>query len=107
METGIGMIMQERFEQIVKHGYTPEKDIKYEQGELILLVEYLILNDDEEREELVYSLVGKFGFSHELLRKFNSKTRIEKLVVAGALLAAEIDRLKAIENEQIESKKEG
>jgi len=47
MKTGIELITQERSEQINKHGFTTKRDMKYDNGELIILVEFLIKNDDD------------------------------------------------------------
>lgn len=84
-KTGIELIGQERKEQIEKHGYTTDidKDVnKY--CELLGAAEYII-NKDRNKFPLRWHL--------SLMEKFDKKSRIEQLTVAGALIAAEIDRL--------------
>jgi len=92
--TGIELITKERDEQINKHGYGIENDRKYKSGELILLVEYLIkVDEDAEKNNYADILESDFGFANEFLNKLRQKRYIEQLTVAGATIAAEIDRL--------------
>lgn len=93
--TGIELIAQERKEQIEKHKWNDE-DIYY----LTTLASYCILEDDDaERDN-----IGEFLFEDEdgfklnpIFRdKIDNKPKIERLSVAGALIAAEIDRIQNI-----------
>ena len=94
MKTGIELIAIERAEQINKHGYTPESDKHdYEQHELILLVEYLLKDDNDAERDNIREYLIATCFPEWLLNKFDSKSKIQRLTVAGALIAAEIDRL--------------
>lgn len=84
MKTGIELITEERAEQIQKHGFDANRDDNYTIEEL--------------KDVATYLLTGEARFyphtwSKEWKDKFDKKTRIEKLAIAGALLAAEIDRL--------------
>lgn len=88
METGIELIAKERQEQIEKHGRTLESDV--------------IINGHGEMKQAARYLLGHRtnseyprNWSSEWQFKFDSKTPLEKLVTAGALIAAEIDRLQA------------
>ncbi len=86
--TGIELIAKERQEQIEKHGRPTERDvIENNNGELIMGVKALV-NDDG----LLFP--GKWDMS--ICVKMFNKTYEERLVIAGALIAAEIDRLKHI-----------
>lgn len=83
MKTGIELIAEERQEQIVKHGFNAEHDDQYNM---------------ELRDASVYLLTGNPSYfpsdwSVEWKLKFDSKGYKEQLIVAGALIASEIDRL--------------
>lgn len=86
MLTGIELINNEREEQLSKHKRTVESDVKYNiTGQLI--------------DGAIYCLTGKEDYypintwGPEFKEKIDNSTRLKKLTVAGALIAAEIDRL--------------
>jgi hypothetical protein len=93
MKTGIELIAIERQEQIEKHGRTVEKDVE--------------LNSSENQlQEAAYHLIGKewlyvadneetcpIGWNQKVWNKMFNKEYKERLIIAGALIAAEIDRL--------------
>ena len=92
IKTGIDLIAAERQRQIEKEGYTLEHD------------DY---RTDEQLAEaaVFYAIPEKFG---ELLAfwpwfdRYNKKrkhNRLRQLAIAGALIAAEIDRLTRIEGQ--------
>jgi len=89
MQTGIELIAKERQEQIDKHGYTPEKDKHYTKKELIH-VATAILNKEPS--------FWPHSWSIEKYNKICSKPKKERLAIAGALIAAEIDRVLLEEN---------
>lgn len=95
MKTGIELIAHERLEQIEKHGFTTETDkTDNNEGELNLLIKYLLLSDnDAEKDNLKEYFVESGCYNMSYIAKFDTKTIIEKLTIAGALIAAEIDRL--------------
>ena len=87
-KTGIELIAIERQEQIKKHGYTAEHDENYyNDGQILEVVETLI------------SGVGGVpdNWNVKQFDYMKSKPKKERLIIAGALLAAEIDRLQALE----------
>ena len=88
MKKGSELISEEREEQIVKHNWNLQNDEDYKQGELIKAALFCI---DQQIFELPWQWTTKFR------EKIVNKTKIEQLTVAGALIAAEIDRL---QNEQ-------
>lgn len=89
MKTGIELIAQERKEQIEKHGRTIAEDVMYNgQCQLAIGATALITNDT----------VGDFRampkkWDDKICMKMCLKSYKERLVIAGALIAAEIDRL--------------
>lgn len=93
--TGIELITQERKEQIEKHGWTVKHDKdEHPNGELAIVAAYLAGGDDPLIYEDIEVFVPEWGI--ELLKKLKGDD-IHRLKVAGALIAAEIDRLQALE----------
>ena len=84
MKTGIELIAKERKEQIEKHGYDAENDAECNDNELIKGALFAI---NPNQFEWPY----EWGDSH--MRTINKKCKVERLAVAGAFIAAEIDRL--------------
>ena len=93
MKTGIKLIAQERREQIEKHGRTLEKDKKFNcAGELALAAEMLLASVHEggiDPEDYPY------GWDKEICDNMLRKDYKDRLIIAGALIAAEIDRLQS------------
>lgn len=91
MKTGIELIAAEREEQIKKHSRTIEDDVKYNSnGELALGAEMLLA---KEHEEGIDPESYPDGWDREICDRMMRKPYEERLVIAGALIAAEIDRL--------------
>lgn len=96
MKTGIELIAIERAEQIEKHGRTISDDvisndvISNENGQLAHGAEMLLA---VEHEEGVDSMSFPDGWDEDACRKMIGKPYMERLIIAGALIAAEIDRL--------------
>lgn len=88
--TGIELITQERQRQIEAKGWTPEHDDRHKHGELYIAAScYMCLDDFENAPEL-------WPWRRA---KWKPKGRIDNLVRAGALVAAEIDRLQRLARE--------
>ncbi|MCY1309757.1 hypothetical protein D9M70_598820 [compost metagenome] len=93
MKTGIELIAEERREQIEKHGRTIERDIEINTNDelaavaSVLAYPYHYADDLDDYPE---------SWDEDALRNMISKPRIERLTIAGALIAAEIDRLQRI-----------
>jgi hypothetical protein len=87
MKTGIELIAQERKEQVKKHGFTTQhdQDTHYE-GELLAAANFAITYNDS---------ILPSGFE-EFKSKMGYKNKVQRLAVAGALIAAEIDRLNSL-----------
>lgn len=117
MKTGIEQITEERWNQVYNHGYSREHDEEHNQNEIAKHAAALIvaglsdvklvdteLEDEPEYDE--WGLLDQFqarlkhadtlessGVGKEAARKMRLEVSIEQLIIAGALIAAEIDRL--------------
>jgi hypothetical protein len=84
-KTGIELIAAEREEQLHKHARTIEGDREENAtGQLVQAVEYILSG--------VPSKYPK-DWSEAFKQRIDTKTRIQQLTIAGALIAAEIDRI--------------
>jgi len=94
MKTGIELIAIERKEQLSKHGRSIDYDAnKNSNGEMRYAAKYLLaLNNYKPVSE--WPSKWDLGYKNYL---DTHKTDIEKLVIAGALIAAEIDRLQSLD----------
>jgi hypothetical protein len=91
MKTGIELIALERQEQIDKHNYTIYDDVDdNDEGQLADAAAKLCA-DDIGGYWPTKSLPS--GWSQEVWDKMTNKPYKERLIIAGALIAAEIDRL--------------
>jgi hypothetical protein len=88
-KTGLELIAIERQEQLEKHKHTIESDKNfYNDGQLLEVAGALISTD----------MVGvPDNWNVKQFNYMMSKKHKEKLIIAGALICAEIDRLQAIE----------
>lgn len=87
MMNGIELIAQERKEQIEKHGFSIELDHDYyNRGELLQAADFALhpLSEQSSWPE---------EWDQHFAERIRNKDRIGQLKVAGALIAAEIDRL--------------
>lgn len=92
--TGIQLIEKERTEQIQKHGRTIEKDVIENDSRQLSLGALMLLSVDYE--EGIDSESYPDGWDKDICAKMIGKSYEERVIIAGALLAAELDRLKAI-----------
>jgi len=86
-KTGIELIAEERREMIEKHGWDLSNDISYKDEQLLKAALFCI---DQKRFEWPFGWIIRFRM------KILLKTRVDQLKVAGAFIAAEIDRLQAL-----------
>ena len=93
MKTGVELIEEERARQIEEEGWIAEHDDQHNHGELALAAMAYIEADetDVDRSERLHS--PAFAFWPWNSHWWKPKDRIRNLVRAGALIAAEIDRL--------------
>lgn len=106
MKTGIELIAEERHEQLTKHGRTIEADSKYNHGkyeergeefnrpQLAMAASQLVIPDEDPfRLHFHHGIFIPHGWNEDRWFKMMNKTYKERLIIAGALIAAEIDRL--------------
>ena len=109
MKAGIELITLERQEQIAKHNYSIENDVKYNHGrytindekynnpQLAHAASQLIMQDDDVfRQHCYEDIFIPQDWDKEIWHKMLNKPYKERLIIAGALIAAEIDRLQKI-----------
>lgn len=109
MKTGIELIAAERQEQIEKHGRTVEDDVKYNHGQferageqfnqpqLPSAASQLITQDDDIfRQHFDMPAFYPYGWNTDIWLKMMNKPYKERLIIAGALIAAEIDRINSL-----------
>lgn len=97
MKTGLQLIAEERSKQIIIHKRTIQSDVEdNSNGELAVAARLLITKDDEMKlmEDFATLLLPNWNKEH--LIKMDNKPYFEKLIIAGALLAAEIDRVQRV-----------
>jgi len=98
MKTGIELISEEREEQLTKHGRTVIKDVAYN-SKAVPPFNMLPLRIAAGK---LIGIVGGVPYSpdwdKELCEKMDAKKDLQKLIIAGAFIAAEIDRLQAVAN---------
>lgn len=88
---GIELITKEREEQLKKHGWDTKHDDEHINGELVDVAVCLMTKN--------YSKFPK-NWDGFYMDKFMGKHGVESLKVAGALIAAEIDRLQRLGNDK-------
>lgn len=96
MKTGIELIADERKRQIEVEGWTPQHDSEHQNGELADAAAYYAMTDDtisfidSEWGNDIHLHIWPFDLKW---LKRTPENRIRELQKAGALIAAEIDRL--------------
>ena len=89
-KTGIELIAEERQEQIEKHGYTAHEDDNMNDEMQLRIAASRLLGDRNDYP-------SPDGWNGTGWRYMNDKPIKERLIIAGALIAAEIDRLQRLE----------
>ncbi len=96
MKTGIQLIAQERKEQIEKHGRTVEGDMLLNRNDELTTAARALLSNSTPRTRFSHMPVS---WNDDVCIKMSKKAYKERLIIAGALIAAEIDRLQHAEEE--------
>jgi len=96
MKTGVELIAEERLKQIEKHGFTGEHHAEhpewYEEGQMIEAACYLL------SVNVVFVLeFTPLHWDAKWFKRLCDKPYKERLIIAGALISAEIDRLRELE----------
>lgn len=95
MTAGIKLIAEEREDQLTKHRRTIDEDVKFNtKGQLS--VGAGILAQMKIPEHIKDTLIPT-GWDEIIWNKMLEKPYKERLIIAGALIAAEIDRVLATE----------
>lgn len=87
---GIAMIAAERTRQVSGEGWTPAHDDEHTRGEMAITAACYAANDTDAEVMVMGEDAFPWGSWHDKRKKHD---RIRQLVIAGALIAAEIDRL--------------
>jgi len=93
--TGIELIAAERQRQIEVEGWTPEHDDKHDSGSLVAAAVTYALEATFDGPAVKGTWFKRFWCFED--HWFKPKGKIRDLVRAGALIAAEIDRLQRLE----------
>lgn len=87
MKTGVELIAKERKEQIEKHKRTVELDVKLNFDKQLSTAAMRLLYNDSSTSSY------PIGWNKNIWNHMRNKSYKERLIIAGALIAAEIDRL--------------
>ena len=99
--TGIELIAKERKEQLEKHGRTIKADVDFNSVEdETYLGLYPLVAGAIGVLDKGFGRTPKHWNQVDVVEHMKSKEYKDRLVVAGALIAAEIDRLQYIENQK-------
>lgn len=95
MKTGIELIAEERREQIEKHGRTLAGDVITNTDNQLSAAASILATKDWKcyDEEEVINDFCPTGWDEQQWAKMVKKPHNERLIIAGALIAAELDRL--------------
>lgn len=95
IKTGIELIAEERREQIEKHGRTIAKDFEINKGRQLSEVAAALCHPMIPTPRKRLTLMPA-TWDDEMLLKMCKKSYKERLIIAGALIAAELDRIKIV-----------
>lgn len=96
MKTGLELIQQERNEQIHKHNRQVKEDVRLNSNGQLSFAAALLCAPDPKKIMLDPSQCLPEGWNLTIWSKMIYKPWKERLIIAGALIAAEIDRINAI-----------
>ena len=100
MKTGIELITEERQKQIDKHGFTAAHHVVnsekwYSRNQMAKAAIFLLDPNTLPIEEFQQNI--PLNWDRVWFTNLNSRDSKERLIIAGALIAAELDRLNLIE----------
>ena len=107
MKTGIELIAEERAEQVTKHHINTGMDVLHNnhyqlsQGASLLcyIDEEEVAGEAKEDDTFEFSGCAPGDWDISIWNRMMNKPYKERLIIAGALIAAEIDRLQALTND--------
>lgn len=91
---GRELISTERQDQLLRHGYTIEDDVIFNSKNQLAIAAATLLTYDGDEKVLE---TPPLGWNKILWKKMLSKPYKERVATSGALAAAEIDRISAME----------
>lgn len=90
--SGLDLIVKERFRQVREEGYTAKHDKQHSDGSMALLACcYALKHTDIEDKGIADQASMFLKYQKDFLPKFGDK--VKNLKRAGALIAAELDRV--------------
>lgn len=106
--TGVELIAEERQRQISQEGWTPEHDDSHEGGEMAIAAACYAVAGMKSAGgadiSVLSETMGDFGLEYQEAWPWDGRwdkrkrhDRKRQLVIAGALIAAELDRLSRLE----------
>lgn len=112
MKSGIELIAEERQEQLTKHKRTIESDVALNNNGQLIDAATQLINIDKRADPMAKALSRLGGskvigftppinWNVEIFSKMIGKPYKERLIVAGALIAAELDRLNSDKEVQV------
>jgi len=107
MKTGVELIAIERQEQIEKHGRTIEQDVEFNSDFEKPLTKAAAALTVEYGNALASEAMKPQGWDAAIWKKMMSKPYKERLIIAGAFIAAEIDRMNCIESGGASARNDG
>ena len=93
MKKGIELIAIERAEQIEKHGRTIASDVRNNSEFQLTDAASFLCKPDTDPEDYDIQDYLPVGWDLDIFTKMCYKPYKQRLIIAGALIAAEIDRL--------------
>lgn len=112
-KTGIELISEERQRQIEKEGWSPEHDDQHTAGELVMAaVAYADCNPTMKKFKQQFVLRDDFRrgiefrdpFPEDWSKEWDKRKKhpaLRRLAIAGALIAAEMDRILRQSNDEV------
>lgn len=98
MKNGAMQIFDERNRQVLDEGFDEKHDSEHSQGELIqAAIAYALADSDNNVAGMGQNTEAYAWFPWDM-QDWKPSNRIHNLVKAGALIAAEIDRLQKLSN---------
>lgn len=89
--TGIELIAQERKEQIEKHGISVKNDVSLNKDGQLLNAARKLLIEGKISDVILHN--PPKAWNKPIWMRMCNKTYKQRLIIAGALIAAELDRL--------------
>ena len=98
--TGIELIAKERQEQIEKHGISIEQDVKFNRAYQLSNAAAILATEQGQFTARKRLAMMPTDWDDERALKMCKKNHKERLIIAGALIAAELDKILAEEGKE-------